>query len=307
MNPGKDVESVNLTSGLFLILICSLWGGNVVAIRISNSGIPPLMAAAFRSMLATAILWIYVKMKGRPVLFPRGDRVHGWVIGCLFAMDFLFLYWGVAFTTASRSIIFLYTHPFWVALGAHFVVRGDRFTLPKGVGLALAFVGIISVFSARSERLPQHYWIGDLMEVAAAVFWAATTLYIKRVVQQKPISHYQTLFAQLFFSVPLLALGAVLFERSKPIDISTVVLVALSFQIVGVAFFSYLLWFWMIIRFPVSNLTAFTFLAPLFGVILGAAVLSEPVTPLVWLGMGFVGAGIYLVNKPRQKKVSESM
>ena len=222
-------------------------------------------------------------------------------------MDFLFLYWGIAFTTASRSIIFLYTHPFWVALGAHFAVRGDRFTLRKGIGLALAFGGVISVFSARSERLPHHYWIGDLMEVAAAVFWAATTLYIKRVVQQKPISHYQTLFAQLFYSVPLLALGAFIFERSRPLDLSPVVLVAFSFQVIVVAFLSYLLWFYMIIRFRVSNLTAFTFLAPLFGVILGAAVLSEPVTPLVWLGMGLVGAGIYFVNKPRQKTVNESM
>jgi len=295
----KDVESVNLTSGLFLVLICFLWGANVVTIRISNSGIPPLMAAAFRSLLAAAILWVYVSMKGQSVLFPRGERIHGAAIGCLFAMDFLFLYWGIAFTTASRSIIFLYTHPFWVGLGAHFVVRGDRFTLPKGIGLVLAFVGVISVFSARSERLPQHYWIGDLMEVAAAVFWAATTLYIKRVVQQKPISHYQTLFAQLFYSVPLLALGALIFERGRPLDLSPVVLIAFSFQVIVVAFLSYLLWFWMIIRFPVSNLTAFTFLAPLFGVILGAAVLSEPVTPLVWLGMGLVGAGIYFVNKPR--------
>ena len=73
---------------------------------------------------------------------------------------------------------------------------------------------------------------------------------------------------------------------------------ALAYQCVIVAFFSYVLWFWMISQFPVSTLTAFTFLAPLFGVILGAAALSEPVSPPVWIGLGLVGAGIYLVNRP---------
>lgn len=47
-----------------------------------------------------------------------------------------------------------------------------------------------------------------------------------------------------------------------------------------------------------SKLTAFTFLAPLFGVILGAAVLSEPVSPPMWLGLALVGAGIWVVNRP---------
>ena len=136
------------------------------------------------------------------------------------------------------------------------------------------------------------------MEVAAAVFWGATTLYIKKIAQQKTLSHYQTLFAQLFYSVPVLGVGSLIFEGGKGLNLSTVVLVALAYQVFLIAFFSYVLWFWMIIQFPVSNLTAFTFLAPLFGVIMGSVLLSEPVTPLVWLGMALVGGGIYLVNRP---------
>jgi len=53
----------------------------------------------------------------------------------------------------------------------------------------------------------------------------------------------------------------------------------------------------MIHNFPVSRLAAFTFLAPLFGVILGGVVLREPMPLLLWVGLGFVGAGIYLVNR----------
>jgi drug/metabolite transporter (DMT)-like permease len=227
-------------------------------------------------------------------------------IGFLFAMDFLFLYWGIAYTTASRSIIFLYTHPFFVAIGAHYILKGDRITTSKGAGLLLAFCGLVAVFAARSDDLPSRYWIGDFMEVAAAVFWAATTLYIKKMVQSRGVSHYQTLYAQLFYSIPVLALGSFAFERSCSVNLTAPVLLAFSYQCFIVAFFSYILWFWMIGRYPVSSLTAFTFLSPLFGVLLGSVILSEPVHQLVWIGMGLVGAGIYIVNRPMANLSSEA-
>jgi drug/metabolite transporter (DMT)-like permease len=118
------------------------------------------------------------------------------------------------------------------------------------------------------------------------------------VVEYTEITHYQTLFAQLLFSIPILGLGSLLFERGQPLSLTAPVLGALAFQIILVAFFSYLLWFWMIHRFAVSRLAAFTFLAPLFGVILGGLVLKEAIPLLLWAGLALVGAGIYLVNRP---------
>lgn len=298
----KETQNrMTLTGAFLLVIVCFLWGANVVSIRISNQGIPPLLAATLRSILAAFLLALYARAKGQAFLMPGGERIHGMVIGFLFGMDFLFLYWGIAFTTASRSTIFLYTHPFWVALGAHFVLQGDRLTPPKVLGLCMAFAGVLAVFGARSADLPPGYWIGDLMEVAAAIFWGATTLYIKRTVQRKPINHYQTLFAQLFYSTPVLGLGSLIFEGNKALNLSGPILAAFAFQVIAVAFFSYVLWFWMIIQFPVSKLTAFTFLAPLFGVIMGSVILSEPVTPMVWLGMALVGGGIYVINRPAKK------
>jgi drug/metabolite transporter (DMT)-like permease len=291
MNP------LSLPYGLLQIFICFLWGANLVSIRISNQGIPPMLAAASRSVIAGCLLWFYASLNGLSLSLKRKDIIHGVIIGCLFGTEFLFIYWGLAFTTASRSVIFLYTHPFWVALGAHFLLRDDRLTLRKIAGLFLAFAGIVSVFRSHSEQLPTGYWIGDLMELAAAFFWASTTLYIKRMSQTRHITHYQTLFAQLLYSIPILAAGWAIFEKLDFPNLNALVVTAFAYQCLVVAFFSYILWFWMISRFSVSVLTAFTFFAPLFGTVLGAVVLSEPVTLMVWIGMALVGAGIYLVNR----------
>lgn len=255
------------------------------------------MAAALRSVVSGSLLWGYTRIKGRRVSFPRGQIRHAFVIGLLFGLEFLFVYWGLSYTPASRSMIFLYTHPFWVALGAHFFLRGDRLTLAKSLGLVLAFSGVVAVFRVRSSELPPLYWIGDLMALTGAVFWAATTLYVKRIAQTVCLDHYQTLFAQLAFSFPVLALGSVVFERSFTVYLTPLVIASLTYQGVVVAFASFLVWFWLIHRHAVSRLAALTFMAPLFGVILGGLVLDEPITGFVWIGLVCVAGGIYLVNR----------
>ncbi len=76
-------------------------------------------------------------------------------------------------------------------------------------------------------------------------------------------------------------------------------LAALFYQTVIVATVSYVLWFWMIYHYQVSRLAAFTFLAPLFGVLLMSnAILGETLTPLLLAGLALVAIGIYLVNRP---------
>ncbi len=294
---GQAGRSLPASAGLLLVLLCFLWGAQSVSIKFSNQGMPPLMAAALRSLVAGCLVWGYAQMKGRRARFPSGQGRHALMIGLLFGLEFLFLYWSLVYTPVSRSLIYLYTHPFWVALGAHFLLNDDRLTPAKLLGLVLAFIGVAAVFQARSPQLPARYWVGDLMALSAALFWAATTLYVKRITGRVRLDHYQTLFAQLIYSVPVLAVGTILFERTAVVDLHAVVLAALFYQSVIVAFASYLVWFWMIQRHPVSRLAAFTFMAPLFGVILGGLVLDEPVTVLVWVGLACVAGGVYVVNR----------
>lgn len=286
-----------LRAGLLLGLLCFLWGAQSVSIKFSNQGMPPLMAAALRSLVAGVLVWGYARLKGRDVAFPQGQARHALMIGFLFGVEFLFLYWSLVYTPVSRSLIFLYTHPFWVALGAHFLLKGDRLTPGKLIGLVLAFGGVAAVFQGRSPELPTLYWVGDLMALSAAMFWAATTLYIKHITEKVSLDHYQTLFAQLIYSFPILALGSVAFEQPAHLDLNSVVVASLIYQSVIVAFASYLVWFWLIQRYMVSRLAAFTFMAPLFGVILGGLILDEPLTLLVWIGLSCVAGGVYVVNR----------
>ena len=299
MSVPENQSSGRLPLGIVFIVgfLCFLWGGNAVSIKLSNQGIPPLMTATLRSVIACSLVWAYARTRGWPVAFPPEYARHSYVIGFLFGVEFLLFYWGMVFTTASRAAIFFNTTPFWVTLGAHFLVKGDRLSLRKSIGLLLAFSGVVLVFQAKSDDLPPNYWIGDLMQLGGAVFWAAVTLYVKRTSQMVQLNFCQTLFAQLFFAIPVLAFGSLIFESFEDVNLNPLTVGALVYQSVIVASASYLVWFWLLHRFAVSRLTVFIFLTPLFGVILGGWILDEPVTLLIWMGLTGVASGVYLVNR----------
>lgn len=66
------------------------------------------------------------------------------------------------------------------------------------------------------------------------------------------------------------------------------------------AFASYLVWFWLIQVYPVSNLSGFTFFTPIFGILLGGLLLHDPLTAKLLTGGGLVTGGMILVNWPER-------
>ncbi len=75
--------------------------------------------------------------------------------------------------------------------------------------------------------------------------------------------------------------------------------IALVYQCIVVAFLSYLVWFELIHRYPVSLLAAFTFFTPVSGALIsGVLILGEPLTHGIVLSLALVTLGMFLVNRP---------
>jgi drug/metabolite transporter (DMT)-like permease len=305
------VSSVSrgLTPGAVALVVglCAVWGANMAVIKLSNEGMPPLVAVTLRNAGAAIPVAAYLLWKRIPLVHRDRRALFGVVIGVLFGLDFLFFYWGSSLTNASRAVIFLYTQPFWVAIGANALFPDDRLTLRRLAGLFLALAGLAAVFLTNSGAGPSHR-TGDLMMLAAAGFWAATTLFIKAIVRKVDVPPSSTLFYQLVFSLPLLSVAAFLLERHDPIELTPLVIGSLLFQTFVVAAASYAVWYWMIQRYRVTALSSFTMLTPVFGVLAGWVVLGEALPPLLLLGLVFVTVGIYLVQaepKPAGRRIEE--
>ena len=81
MNSSRQIP---LTGVLVLVLLSLLWGGNMVSIKVSNQGIPPILAAAMRSVAASFLLWLYARAQTQQVFLRWKDLGHGIAIGFLF-------------------------------------------------------------------------------------------------------------------------------------------------------------------------------------------------------------------------------
>ncbi len=280
-----------------LLILALIWGANMAIIKIGARELAPLFMAGLRSLVASACLYIWIKAK-RLTLFPSTKvLLHGIVVGLLFGSEFGFIYVGLEYTLASRTYVLVYTAPFFVAVGAHFFLESDRLNRWKAAGLILAFAGVVTLFMKDLGSFSLSALPGDLMILAAGALWGATTVYIKKYLSHHTVP-LQTLFYQVFFSAPPLFLMSILLEDPIVLSLSLAAGFSVFYQCIIVAFLSYLVWFQLIHRYPVSLLHAFSFFTPVFGVFLsGALILGEIMSPSLIVGLILVSLGMVLVNR----------
>ena len=295
--PASHTRPLDAASMVLVVLICLTWGFNQPAIKLAIHDVPPLTQCAIRSSLATLILLGLMWWRGLPIAARDGTLAAGLIAGLLFGVEFLLIYRGLLYTTASRAVLFIYLAPFFVVIGARWLFPGDRFGPKQWLGLLMAFIGMVVAFGAPAPTTEPRQLLGDLMMAIAALAWAATTLIIKSSALAR-VSPEKTLLYQLVVCVPIVALGALVFGERITAMPSVVALGSLAYQtiVVGTTFS---LWFALIVKFSASRLSAFTFLTPLFGVAAGHLVLGEPLTPAFALAVLLVAAGLVLVNRPK--------
>jgi len=285
-------------AGATLILCCFLWGLNQVAAKAALPEIPALWQAALRSAGAAILVWLWARGRGI-ALFTRDRTLAGGLLaGALFGAEFFCIFVGLQFTTASRMVVFIYISPFVVALGMPLIARSERLGPVQAAGLVLAFAGVAWAFAegfSRPAAGPQQ-WLGDGLGVLAGVLWGTTTLAI-RATSLSQASAEKTLLYQLAISALLLWAAALIVGAPLSLRLSALAWTSLAFQTVIVSFSSYLVWFWLIRHYPATRLASFTMLTPVFGLLLGAILLAEPVTARLVVALVAVAAGIALVNR----------
>jgi drug/metabolite transporter (DMT)-like permease len=245
--------------------------------------------------LATVLLLGWAQWRGIRLFGRDGTLAAGIAAGVLFAGEFCFIYSGLAHTSASRMVVFVYLAPVLTALGLAIAVPGERLAPLQWAGVLLAFAGLAAAFADGFGAGDHGTLLGDAFGVVAAVLWAATTVLVRgSSLARMPAE--KTLFYQLAVSALLLPLAAWVVGEPGIVRLDPLTVGSLLFQGVAVAFASYLAWFWLLTRYYAGRLAVFSFLAPLFGVVFGVWLLGERLSPTFAVAALMVGAGIGMVN-----------
>jgi drug/metabolite transporter (DMT)-like permease len=296
-----DLLAITLT-----VILCLSWGLNQVAVKLALPDVPPVIQVTVRAAGATLLLTIWMLARGVKFDFRDGTLMPGILIGLLFTFEYILIYQGLLYTSASRSVVYLYTAPIFVVIASRWFLPSERFTWLQWVGIALSFTGIVVAFGEASPFAKPEQALGNAMMVLAAMGAAGTTLVAKASsLCRAPCE--KTLFYQLAMSVPVSALCVFLLGESMTSMPSNLSIASLIFQTAWVAFITFLIWYGLVQSYSANRLAALTFLTPLFGIAAGYLVLDEPLNAQFLTAVLMVTVGTALPRLPDGRAALRNM
>ncbi|MEN3113389.1 DMT family transporter [Uliginosibacterium paludis] len=300
----NERRTLDAPASALMLVLCLIWALQQIVLKATAHEITPLLQIALRSGLSALLIACFMRRHGGLRLTPGVWR-SGLLSGVLFAVEFLFVGAGLQLTSAAHMVVLLYTAPIFVALGLHRLIPAERLAPLQWGGIGLAFGGIVLSFfgPGPASAAPDATMLaGDVLGLLAGLAWAATTLMV-RCSPLATVPASEALLYQLAAGFVLL-LPASLLSGQAHFQPGPAGWLSLAFQSVIVSFASYLLWFRLLGRYLASSLGSFSFLTPLFGVLLGALWLGEALEPRFIAGSALVLAGVLTVSRHHRRPAS---
>jgi drug/metabolite transporter (DMT)-like permease len=303
MRIGSAGRALTPVAVALMLMLCLSWGFNQIAVKLVLPDVPPMLQALTRSVGALPVLLIIAWARGVKIFQRDGTLWPGISAGVIFGIEFVLIYRGLLLTSASRAVVFLYTAPFFVALGSYLFL-GERLRASQWGGLGLCFAGVALAIGVPQANVDAKVLLGDLLIVGGGALWAATTLLVKATALIKAPAE-KGLGYQVALSIPILAFAAwVTGEKIThiPHALSLSLLAYQAFWVVGLTF---TLWFALVKTYSASKLSAFTFITPLFGVVASYFIMHDTLTLAFGAAALLVIVGLFLVNKAEAKIVPD--
>ena len=284
------VKWLLMMSGLIVI-----WGVSWPIYKLALDYTPPLLFSGMRCLLGGLLLAI--------VIWKTRDRIQwrkNWKIYIVTAILNITLFYGLQteglkLVPSGLFSVIVYFQPILVGLFA-WIWLGESMTVTKVIGLILGFLGVISV---SAEGFTGHVSVpGIILGLLTAVSWALGTVYTKKTANSVD-SLWMVAFQCLIGGVILMIAG---FSTEKWTSIvwNGTYIFGLAFgTILGIAI-SWILYVLLVKTGDASVVATFTFLVPMLAVIIGTVFMNEPFTILLFVGILFIVASIYLVNKKKK-------
>jgi drug/metabolite transporter (DMT)-like permease len=276
------------------ILYVFLWAAAFVPSRVLAHSAPPLSILWIRFLLAGGLLFAGVLLAKLPLPRELGTWLRLVLLGILGNALYLGLnYEALRHLSAGMGSIVASTNPLLLALLAPWLLR-EPLTRRKAVGLLLGFGGVLLAMHSRAtsqEARPQ-----DVMLSALGVLSFVFSNILYKRMRERP--HPVVLnAAQLFFSGVALMPVALAIEGPPRIDWTLPIVASLAFLIVALSIGASMLWFWILQHGEASRVSAYFFLTPAFGLLLGALLLHERLVPLDGVALVVIALGLWLVAR----------
>ncbi|KAA8999433.1 EamA family transporter [Affinibrenneria salicis] len=268
---------------LLLLLVVSGWAFNVVAMKFGLMELPPLLMMMLRFIIVAAVLVPFTRLQRRQCGLV-------WLLAFTFGfIHFALLALGMRYTDAgSAALLVQMGTPMAMLLAALWLK--EPLSTRQVAGIALAFAGVAVM--AGSPTL--FSWRGLLFLLTSAAGWACSNILIKRAPPIAPL----TLSGWVsLFSIPFVAVSSLLFEHNQISLLLTAGWrgwLGVLYSALGSSLMAYSLWYWLLKKYPVNLIMPYSLLSPALALLMGAAIMGDPLNASKLLGAALILGGIFI-------------
>lgn len=271
----------------------AIWGAAFMLIKIIVADVAPATLVAVRIAITAIVLWVVMRSSGVSLPRTRQDWQNFYSVGMFgLVIPFLLISWGQRLIPSSTTAILGATTPLFTALINIFTRNDDKITVERVVGLTIGFVGVLIAIGITT--VSNGSWAGELCVLGAAVCYAISALYSRRVFSGMAPIVPST--GQMLASTSLLIPIALVWDGIPTAWPSTTSIVALVILAVVCTAVAYIMYYHLISSIGATKSSMVSYLIAPFGVVYGFVFLQEAITSNALIGLVIIIAGIVIAG-----------
>ena len=280
----------------WLLILGTLWGSSYLFIKVTVAEVPPLLLVTGRLLMSALILWGLLLASRQPVprtwALWRAYAVMGFLSG---ALPWSLIAWGEKTISSGLAALLQATMPIFTIILAHLLAGDERITPVKVLGILLGFAGVGLLLFPDIQRGLQGNLLGQLAVVVSSISYAGATVFARKQLRGQPALTSTTgqLTMGLLYMLPV----SLLLEGRSALMMPSLPAMAswLGMTILGTVA-AYIIYYALIERTSATFTSTVTYIIPVNGLILGALVLGEVLTPSLLGSLALILLGVLLVR-----------
>ena len=280
-----------------------LWGATFLAIRIAVLEIPPFFSSGVRFLIAGALLYVFMRLRGQPSPSAKEWRSIATIALCMFVATYGALFWGEQYVPSGITAVIEATLPITTVALEVFVFRQQPFRWRTLAAVALGFSGVAWLLIRSDQPFPG---LPCIVILAGGVAWSLGAVLTRSLPRPKSVPLAAGAQMMLGGAV-LLALSQATGELHSFPHISLRAGLALTYLIVAGSLLGFTAYVWLLARMPATQVASHAYVNPLVAVALGYFVAGEALTVPMMLASALVLASVLLILKTpdvRERRVT---
>jgi drug/metabolite transporter (DMT)-like permease len=280
---------------LVWLVLCGIWGSTWLFIKLGLADLPPFTFAGIRFIIAVAIVFSIIRIRGLALPRARADWILLAVTGILsFGFNYGLVFWGEQYITSGLAALLQATLPAFGLVFAHFHLPGERLSWAKIGGVILGVCGVAVVFSNQLAISGRQALAGCIALILSAGFAAYSKVLVKK--HGKKLNPAILTGGQMFFGLLLLmVLGLSLEGNPFRLHWTPVAIIALVYLAIVGSVIAFMLYYWLVLNMDVTKSMLIALVTPVVAVILGMLVLNEEFSWRTLAGGAMIISGIALI------------